>query len=633
MELSSEEEARVLGLRWMTTTDELTFRVVQPEVPEQPIKRQVLSNIAQLYDPNGFLAPIMINAKILMQDLWRLTIDWDQAIPPEVRKRWCDFYLPLVRLPEVTVPRWLGTTGAKVVQLHGFADASAKAYGAVIYTRVTEESGKGRCQLLVSKSRVAPTSTVSIPRLELAAAELLGRLMRKTIETCEMQHCEYFLWTDSTVVLHWLAKEPCDLKAFVANRVASIQKSTNVSSWAHIASGHKPADLLSRGMTMDEFVHSEHWFKGPAWLSQGAEQWPRPRLSLDDLLKKQIELECKLPTTTTVVGCCALKHEGVSLIYKHEDWSKIMRLSAYVLRFAHNCRAAPDEQLRALRRTAYTSHMARPTEHGLPRVMLSQSDIRRAENHWARVAQQQYYSKEIACRRNREPMPEKSAIAALNPILNQDTVLCVGGRLGAARRAQHQIIIPGASRLGWLLLHRAHRATLHGGVQAMIAYIRTSFWIPCLRSEARRYIKGCTTCVRMAEETATQMMGSLPADRVLPARAFLKTGVDYAGPFTVRSHPGRPALRSASSDPVDKGYVVVFVCLVTRAVHLEAVMGMTSEAFIAAFTRFVARRGHCAYMYSDNGTNFVGADRAMRDAIRIWQQQNTLDFVQSQGRA
>lgn len=145
-------------------------------------------------------------------------------------------------------------------------------------------------------------------------------------------------------------------------------------------------------------------------------------------------------------------------------------------------------------------------------------------------------------------------------------------------------------------------------------------------------VKRCPKCYRMSKKTETQLMGSLPADRVRPVRPFYHSGVDFAGPYDIRMRAGRPPSRKTPQDPkTEKGYIAVFVCMVTRAVHLEAVTGMTSEAFIAAFSRFSARRGVCAKMYSDNGTTFVGANREMQEAIKTWQQKKTLDFVQAKG--
>lgn len=181
-------------------------------------------------------------------------------------------------------------------------------------------------------------------------------------------------------------------------------------------------------------------------------------------------------------------------------------------------------------------------------------------------------------------------------------------------------------------MRRAHWQTGHGGVQDMVSYIRTDFWIPRLRDECNRVIHNCPTCTRLRAEPAAQLMGDLPAIRVRPARPFYHCGVDYAGPYTLRRGPGRPAKRGKDgSIPTEKGYIAVFVCMVTRAVHLEPVTGMTSDAFIAALTRMIARRGFVAHMYSDNGTTFVGADREMREAVELWRQKKILDFVQSKG--
>lgn len=118
VELGEEEDTKVLGLRWITSTDKLTFRVVQLAIPERPSKRQVLSTIAKLYDPNGYLAPVIIVAKILMQDLWRLETSWDEFIPVELCKRWSEFYSSLEQLRAVQVPRWLGTQQGGKIQLH-----------------------------------------------------------------------------------------------------------------------------------------------------------------------------------------------------------------------------------------------------------------------------------------------------------------------------------------------------------------------------------------------------------------------------------------------------------------------------------------------------------------------------------
>lgn len=616
IEMCDEVDAKVLGLRWLTATDELTFRVTRQSMPERPTKRQMLSEIAKLYDPNGFLGPAIVVAKLMMQDSWRFDIGWDQKIPVQMTQAWNEFYGFLPRIAEVKLPRWLGMSKKGKVQLHGFSDASNKAYGAVVYIRGENEQGKIYCQLIASKSRVAPTKTVSIPRLELLAAELLSNLVQCIMEACELKNAEYYLWTDSMIVLHWIRKLPCDMNTFVANRVATIQTVTKVGAWAHVRSEDNPADLLSRGMTIPDFVNCAKWFHGPDWLRKPQAEWPIPKLSLSDVQKEQLMSECRRPEHEKQLCFGLLEAKKETLIMKHSSWDRVMRITAAVMRYVHNFQVK------------WSKSKCGEPSYGF----LTQMEIRRAVNYWIRAVQAEHYKQEILCRQNGDVLPARSAISGLNPQLNADGILYAKGRLTNANLPNQQLIIPPKSRLGWLLMQKAHRETLHGGAQAMMAYIRTGFWIPRLRSELRMFIHKCAPCVRQAAEPVEQLMGNLPMDRVRPARAFSRTGVDYAGPFEIRRAAGRPpARKSSDKNPVvtDKGYVAVFVCLVTRAVHLEAVMGMTSEAFLAAFRRFIARRGHVEHMYSDNGTTFVGAEREMREAVDAWQHQNTLEFVQS----
>lgn len=124
---------------------------------------------------------------------------------------------------------------------------------------------------------------------------------------------------------------------------------------------------------------------------------------------------------------------------------------------------------------------------------------------------------------------------------------------------------------------------------------------PCL---VKTHVRQCVTCARYRANSPNQLMGQLPASRVTPSRAFLHCGVDFAGPISIRVSKGR-------GNKSYKGYICLFVCMATKAIHLEAVSDLTSQSFIAAFKRLVARRGHVSDMWSDNGTNFVGAAKEL----------------------
>lgn len=204
-------------------------------------------------------------------------------------------------------------------------------------------------------------------------------------------------------------------------------------------------------------------------------------------------------------------------------------------------------------------------------------------------------------------MHKKSKISLLSPFLDQG-LLRVGGRLEQADinpKRKHPILLPRKSHLTDLIVSDAHEKTLHGGPQLMLNYLRTKYWIIDPKRLVKFYVRRCVRCVRYSSRTTHQLMGQLPAARVTPTRAFYQSGVDYAGPVFIRSAKGR-------GHASIKGYICLFVCMVTRAVHLEAVSDMTAKGFIASFKRFVARRGYCADLWSDNGTNFVGAARELK---------------------
>lgn len=174
--IQEQEKTSVLELKWLTRTDEFTYEVTCDEIPSKLTKRIILSKIGQLYDPKGFIAPVIVCAKMLMQKLWQSNLDWDLAVSQELKSEWNLIWNQIKCLEQIRIPRWLNTTKSSKMELHGFCDASAKAYGAVIYVRVERENEQAQMYLLISKSRVAPIKSVTIPRLKLAAADLLSQL-------------------------------------------------------------------------------------------------------------------------------------------------------------------------------------------------------------------------------------------------------------------------------------------------------------------------------------------------------------------------------------------------------------------------------------------------------------------------
>lgn len=194
--------------------------------------------------------------------------------------------------------------------------------------------------------------------------------------------------------------------------------------------------------------------------------------------------------------------------------------------------------------------------------------------------------------------------------MDSDCVLCVGGRLRRAELSDDEkfpIILP-KCRVAELIVGYMHMRSLHGGLQSTLRMLRQQFWILGARNQVKFCIRNCITCVRQRAAMSAKD-GSLSAIRVTPARPFAHSGVDYAGPFLIRTSKGR-------GHKSHKAYCVLFVCLATRAIYFEVADDYTTNGFLAAFDRFTARRGLPSVIMNDNGTNFRGADRELSNQIR-----------------
>ncbi|KAK2577588.1 hypothetical protein KPH14_000905 [Odynerus spinipes] len=217
--------------------------------------------------------------------------------------------------------------------------------------------------------------------------------------------------------------------------------------------------------------------------------------------------------------------------------------------------------------------------------------------------------REEAC----QPSPRHRRVRQLHLFLDQQDILRVGGRLAAAllQYAQrHPALLPKAHHLTTLVIDDAHHRLLHAGALATHAYIRQRFWIPDGRNVTQLRLRACNRCFTFKPTPIIQPLGRLPPERVTAASAFLTTGVDYAGTFFITS----ARLRGAA---VTKAYLVAFICFATKAVHFEVASELSSTAIIAAYRRFVARRGHPTVIFSENGTNFVGAHHELRELSRL----------------
>ena len=572
--LNLDETVKTLGIFWNAQRDSIAYSVSISTISSRVTKRVILSQIARLFDPLGLLGPIITTAKLVMQALWRLQLDWDESVPLDTHTHWSAFYSQLPKLQTLSINRCTVIPGYTKLQLHGFCDASERAYGACLYVRSVDIDGKTAVHLLCSKSRVAPLQSISIPRLELCSAKLLANLYDTAAQSLSRFDFEKtMLWSDSTITLHWLRKSPSTLMTFVANRVSEIQKLTSACEWNHIESESNAADVLSRGSTPLDFCNrASDWFHGPSWLALPESEWP---------IKTLEELEVPELRPPPKVKCLVVSTQP----HFFSNFSSIVRLKrvvAYCLRFVNNCRSKKRAPLDL-------------DDH------LTTTELKLAFQRIIKVVQRSVFAAEIKAIEAGKQLVGN--ITVLSPFVDGDGILRVGGRLrhsDLSWERKHPMLLPYSHHVTTLVIRYEHLRLFRAPEQLTRSATRQYVWILNCRNAVKAVIRDCVTCFRVSPRTPDHTMGDLPRHRVSYTRPFLQTGVDFCGPFRIKEkrHRNRGSV---------KVYVAIFVCFATRAVHIEVVEDLTTEAFLASFRRFCARRGCPTDVHSDNGRNFTGA--------------------------
>lgn len=572
------ESTKTLGLFWCYDADVLFYKITPP-VSNSSTKRSILSNIAQIFDPLGLLAPCVVKIKILIQRIWSEQLDWDQSVPLSIHTEWLRFKDQLSSLNDLRISRHFKCIDAGHLELHGFCDSSEQAYGACIYVRSIDAFGNITVNLLCAKSKVAPLKRITLPRLELCGALILSRLVKKVLQSLSINFNEIFFWSDSTIVLGWIRTSPNLLKTFVGNRVSEITSNTDPSKWFHVGSKENPADLLTRGLDPSLLISSNMWWKGPDFLS--SEPFVLP-FQPDNLNSKEIPEMKQIRQSLLSFTRFDFPFERFSSL------TRLKRSMAYCLRFVHNIRTSNS-----------------PSKLS---GIISLQEIRRAEQVLIKIVQNQEFRSEVEALKSKRQLKSNSKLISLHPFLDSEGLLRVGGRLRKSSfdwDKVHPLLLPSKHLLTRLILQDIHLSSGHCGPQQLLYLVRERFWPIHGRNAAKKVVHDCITCFKAKPFSQNPLMADLPKYRTEPSFPFLVTGVDYSGPFLLKDRKGRGC-------KTYKCYVSVFVCLSSKAIHLEVVSDLSTPTFISALKRFISRRGKPAQVFSDNGTNFVGASNELK---------------------
>ncbi|GFS73635.1 integrase catalytic domain-containing protein [Trichonephila clavipes] len=414
-------------------------------------------------------------------------------------------------------------------------------------------------KLVTSKSRVAPLNCVTLPRLELLGALVAARLASKGNKTRRKQ--------------------------LVANRVNEITSLTDPHSWYHCAGKENPAYFLSRGLSADCLVSNSRWRTGAEFLSDSEflKKFQQVVPELDYLTEHEketvVQERKKSPEADRSEETVLLNSDSSSILDEllelSNNYFKVINILSYIFRFNYNCRNK--------------SKKVGP---------LTVAEFKESEIKLIKHAQRSLFDK--------KEIP--SSISNLFPFVDGEGIVRVGGRLENASVPylhKHPAILPNGSKLSKLYFNSLHTRLFHVGPQGLLNAVRQKFWPLRGRSIARKTVHQCVTCFKSRPILSSQIMDNLPSERVNISSPFTIAGLDLCGPFLVK-------YKNQRKGTLNKVYICVCICFSTKAIHLELLSDLPSDALIATLKHFTSRRGKCSKIYTDNATNFVGANSILK---------------------
>ncbi|XP_051791369.1 uncharacterized protein LOC127529975 [Erpetoichthys calabaricus] len=569
----SDSTESTLGLKWHCSSD--TFKYKSHPVQKTTVTmRHIYRILASQYDPLGYILPFTTCAKVLVQKLWDKQRDWDDPMLPEdLLRAWNEWEGELHALDNVSIPRCYTPVDMDLFpinrQIHIFCDASEQAYGSVSFLRTEDKDDNIHLTFIMARSRVAPKRRQTIPRLELCAA-LNGAQVAKLLENeLTLTINQVVLWSDSTTVLSWLQSESCRFKVFVGTRIAEIQELTDRHSWRYVDSNRNPADDITQGRTLAELSVPHRWNQGPLFLFKPESEWPvRPNITGPEVEAEQRK--------SVFCGSTVTSH----LIPNPKEYHTWMELVEAVVQ------SRSDQTI--------------PTAE----------DYRMSEFLIFQNSQLDSFPEEYMLLKNGKPVPVTSRLLTLAPEFDTSCQLIrVGGRLCRIEEIEqssiHPIVLDPHHPVTKLIIQEYDAKLHHPGPERVFAELRRNVWILRGREAVRKFQHTCTDCRKQKAKPLIPKMADLPLARLrLQKPAFFSTGMDCFGPFQVKI--GRRC---------EKRWGIIFKCLTTRCVHLDVLNSIDTDSFLMALRRFIARRGTPYELLSDQGTNFHGGERELRETF------------------
>ena len=572
---------RVLGTMWNPRQDFMTYDIPDSlfysvsngkklTANSKMTRRMVLERTMKIWDPLGLLSPFTLLGKIYLRETWENKLGWDEDMSFGLKLKWVRFFENMCELKKLEYGRSLtplDATGDPTLIL--VSDGSNIGYGCAAYILWNTRDGKVWCRLIMAKGKIAPLAKkLGTPQMELNGAVLSKRVREIIVKETRFNFDKIIHLVDSETVLKMLNKVSTRFKLYEGVRIGDIQAATNgdMTSWYWIPGKTNIADWLTRGKEPNQIGPLSEWFKGPEIFYRPMEEWG---------LKPGCNVQLVPVETHTSV---AKVRRAQTFVYERfGSFGKILGAIARVFNILR-----------------YKSFKGGGDKY------LSGDLIVEARN-WVVKDVQSEMSGEIE-------LGAKGPFRRLR-LDEIDGIWVVGSRMSRYNPLSGDenlpILLPNKHYVTKLVMQDAHVRTGHRGRDATLARFREKFWIVQGGKLAAAIVNNCRKCKLRDPKCMRQSMGDLPEARLRPESVFNRVMLDLFGPYKIR---GEVQKRTTG-----KGYVVIFTDLCMRAVHMEVVYGYDTDSFLLALKRFANTRGWPRTIFSDPGSQLVGAEKELKN--------------------
>lgn len=620
--VASEEESKILGYTIDFAGDTISIAWNNNNIKDviNISKRDFLSLIMSLYDPLGLVEFIKSNLKSIYRDFASSKYEWDdilyEKLNEEERQRfainWKKNLERLHQMSQIKIPRCLCKEEYQTVDLHVFGDAGATMLCGLVFARFLNFNGEIiSIKLIQGKTYTVPIKgNRTIPEKELDIACKLIQLTNNVVNMSELKFDNIWFYTDSTCVYYKILNDGKST-IYENNRLRKIKEGSKLCNWRWIPSEKMPADYGTKINYKLSMSYNNEWYE-------------------PSILKT---LDTEFQPESQSVNCCHYHRDGNNIkkisLNKFSKLSRAIQFFQSLIKFRDlvlyikplNVKLSSMEKGKTRAQKAVVKSLT--TEISMLRNEINNIAYRYddAEIDLLRYVQQQSFTEEYKTLKADKTLPKNHFLSKWLPWIDKEGLMRITTRLSGDKE---NIAIFGYNRIFPIILPKNHKVTelyimmfhvsnKHSLIKNVIASLKARFFIQHTRSLVKSTIdKKCMFCIRYKVKPVFPLMGDLPEERLaINLPAFTHVMVDLCGPIKV----------NISRNVCAERYILVYSCLTTRALHLELIESLNTDATLIALQNCINLRGAPATITSDNGTNFVGANNTIQRTTNMWNER------------